>query len=188
MAFLTKDQLRAALTDFHEDIVSSIYLGGDVLIRELTALQRMAANEAAQNEGGEPNNYTYRAMLLQMMIVDPQTGTPYADGRRHPETNEPLIDPRTRTTVFTSDEIYDLMEGREVLVDELLTRGLRLSRLLPSDFRRRGVATDTAEHDAGPSTETDATDTGNDGDAQGVVADQREAHDGDDGADAGPIG
>lgn len=178
MAFLTKDQLKQRITELHEIVVSSPWLGGDVLLRELTAAQRMSAADAAQSEveGDAPNNYLYRAMLLQMMIADPDSGTPYGDRRTHPQTGEPLIDPRTRTPFFTSDEIVELMEGREGPVEELLQRGLGLSRLLPNDFRDRVATPDAPERDTGPRDGTDEADHREDADGAGESPDERTAH------------
>ena len=180
MAFLDKSAILAKLTDFHEETVTSIWLGGDVLIRELTAYERMSAQEACTytDDSGAPqfNASYHRGMLLQMMIVDPDSGTPYSDGRIDPRTGQPQIDPRTRRALFTSDEIMALMEGREGPVNDLLDRGMRLSRLLPDSFRGRTDAPNGSERDAGSGTETESTDTADDASRSVDVADERTAH------------
>lgn len=186
MGYLSKDEIKQRLFDFHETTVASVWLGGAVLLRELTAGQRLMVNDAAQNEdGAAPNNAFYRAALLQLMLVDPTSGQPYTDGRVHPETGQPLIDPRTRTPYFTSDELAELMDGREGAIDELLSHGLRLSRLLPTDFRNGTASADAAQHDQGSGAETGATEHREDGAGEDRAADLGAPHDpeaiGDDG-------
>jgi hypothetical protein len=182
ITFLPKERVLRALTDFHEEPVYSSYLGGYVLMRELSAAERLILQEAATGtaEDGSPTFDTalHRAMLLQLMLVDPTSGRPYADGRQHPTTGEPLIDPRTRTPLFTSDELSTILEGREGACADLINHGLRLSRLLPESFRSGDHAANTAEHDAGSGVSTggagSARDADGDADAVGVGT----AHDG----------
>ncbi len=189
MAYVSRDQLLTALTDFHEETVTSQWLGGDVLIRELTAYERMMAHEACTttDENGAPsfNSTWHRGMLLQMMLVDPSTGAPYRDGRIDPRTGQPQIDPRTRAPLFTSDEVLMLIEGREGPVNELLERGFRLSRLLPDSFRNRTESTNGRQRDAGSGAETEPADTAHDARRPVDALDERTAHDdqalGDDG-------
>lgn len=185
--YLDKAQFRTALTNFHEETVTSVHLGGSILIRELTALQRMMAQDAAQpaEEGGVPDNYLYKAMLLQMAIVDPASGEPYSDGRRHPQTGELVIDPRTRAPLFTAEESFEFMEGREVLIEGVLQRIVNLSRLLPTDFHRGNPQANGSEQHAGSGVDTAGADAANDGGDEGRAIDLGASHDGDDGESAG---
>lgn len=177
MGYLSKDEIKQRLFDFHETTVASVWLGGSVLLRELTAGQRLMVNDAAQNEdGAAPNNAFYRAALLQLMLVDPESGQPYADGRVHPETGQPLIDPRTRTPLFTSDELMDLMDGREGAIDELLSHGLRLSRLLPTDFRNGAAPADATEQHTGSSAEAGPAEYREDGPGEDRATDLGAPH------------
>lgn len=177
--FLSKEKLKAALTDLHEIVFDDPLLEGAVLLRELSAAQRLMVNEAAAREDGTIDNYLYRAMLLQMMIVDPDSGQPYADGREG-------IDPRTRKPLFDSDEVIELFEGgREIVMTKLLDAGLQLSRLSPADFRSRNAAANTPEPSAGQSAKADETDVRNDAGGEGGPADERETHDGEPSETAG---
>lgn len=193
--YLDKSAILARLTDFHEETVNSPWLGGDVLIRELTAGERMSAQEACTytDESGAPQfNGTYhRGMLLQMMIVDPNTGEPFADGRRDPRTGAIQIDPRTRTPLFTSDEITILIEGREGPVNALIDRGLRLSRLLPDAFRDRAAPPNGSERNAGSGAEVEPADSIDDAQRPIDATDERTSYDGqtlrDDGDAVGDI-
>lgn len=177
--FLSKEKLKAALTDLHEIVFDDPLLEGAVLLRELSAAQRLMVNEAAAREDGTIDNYLYRAMLLQMMIVDPDSGQPYADGREG-------IDPRTRKPLFDSDEVIELFEGgREIVMTRLLDAGLQLSRLSPADFRSRDAAANAPESSAGQSAKADEADVRNDAGGESGPADEREAHDGEPSETAG---
>jgi len=128
--YLSKAALLAALTRTHEKEVDGYFLGGKVLIRELTARQRLIAQQAAQAENpDEPDNGLYQAMLIQMCVVDPESGVNGADGR---------IDPRTRTPLFTIEDVRDLMESRwgavNALIDEITSlAGLGPAAMFSSD-------------------------------------------------------
>lgn len=54
--YLTRQELLAALTGTHERTIAPRLFGGKkILIRELTARQRLMANEAATAEDGDGN-------------------------------------------------------------------------------------------------------------------------------------
>lgn len=156
MKLLTKADLLQRLTDMHERIVADpILLGPDVgvLVRELTAEQRVQAQQAAgQEDADNPNEALYRALLMQFCVVDPDSGRPYADGRTNGD-GSPRIDPRTRMPLFTADEIIDLMAGRALLVDKLVNEISSLSALRPTDYKSSGPALNGVQRDAGPRAE-----------------------------------
>ena len=128
----------------HEQVLDSPVLGGKVLIREFTARQRVEMTEAANEEDPErPNQTLYRAMMIQYSVVDADSGTPYADGRLDRVTGLPAIDPRTRTPLFTIDEVVDLMDGRalpsQTLVDAISAlSAVRPDALFPSNSATNG--------------------------------------------------
>lgn len=132
MSVLKKADLFRRLTDIHERVVSHYLLGDDgVLIREMTAEQRMQAQEAANEDADNPNQALYVAMVLHFCLVDPDSGRLYADGRVGPD-GQPVIDPRTRAPLFTADDIVDLMQGRTLLVEHLFSEATKLSAVGPT--------------------------------------------------------
>jgi hypothetical protein len=145
----TREELLALLTETHEQVVTSPFFGGRrVLIREITARQRLQANAAAQAATPDnPDNALYRAMLVQMSVVNPQSGTPYADGRPGPD-GAPLIDPRTRTPLFTIEDVADLADGRDLALDALVTKIAALAGVGPRAMFRRSAPADGAKRDA----------------------------------------
>ena len=195
MPLLSKAEIVRRLTNFHEQEVVSIYLQGTVLLRELTAAQRLQLQEASQGAAEDgtpiPDYYTPRAMELQMMIVDPASGVPYADGRIDPATGQPRIDPRTRVPLFTPDETADLLNGREGAVNELIAAGRALSRLHPDDFHSGTASPNAAQRDTGAGVETRPADRGADAAGQDRALDLGAAHDdqavGDDGDTVGGV-
>lgn len=157
--YITRADLLAALTETHERTITPALFGGRaVLIRELTARQRTAATEAANRENpDEPDNTLYRAMLIQMSVVDPETGS--AD------------DPRTRTPLLTIDDILNIADGRHDLIIELTNAIVDLSQAAPRHLFRSDPAPDRAERDA------------HEGDADGGGRDRDAADQGSRGAD-----
>ena len=150
--FADKTTLKRALTHLHEQILDApfalLLFGGAVLIREISARARLAAQEAANAESADnPDQVLYWAMLIQQSVVDPQSGQPYADGRTGPD-GQPLIDPRTRTPLFTVDETLEIASGREVAVRELINRITDLSALGQSAMFSGGAPPDGGERDA----------------------------------------
>lgn len=188
---LSKEEILLRITTLHEQTLRSHYLDGEVTIRELTALERMAIREGAETEapidGAPPSvdSEIISAMELQLMLVQPGTGEPYADGRRHPLTNELLIDPRTREPIFTFDEARAAINGREGAVNELLGSGRRLSLLRPLDFRSRGHATDSSERDEGSGVQAVEGDASDNVDVESESPDERETYDDGDGSGEG---
>lgn len=162
---LSRAALLHSLTARHEKVITSLYLGGEVLIREPSAHERLIALEAAQKEDSEQiDNTLYRALLIQMCVVDPATGVPYADGRIDPATQQPAIDPRTRAPLLTPDDVAALMDARENGVAVLVNEITGMARLLPADFPSSDSAADATERDAGTGVETgDADDSGDAG-------------------------
>jgi hypothetical protein len=132
--FITKNALLAALTQTHEREVTSAFFGGKVLIREVTARQRLLAQQAAREDNPEdPDNALYQAMLIQMSVVDPDSGTRDSSGR---------IDPRTRTPLFSVDDVQNLTNARFGAVNELVEEitslaGLGPMAMFPSDQSTR---------------------------------------------------
>ena len=151
---LNKAQLLAALTHTHEREIISPFLGGRVHIRELTARQRMLAQQAAQAENPEePDNALYQAMLIQMCVVDPETGTADSTGR---------IDPRTRAPMFSVEDIQNLSDARFAAVSSLIDEITSLGGLGPAAMFSSGDAADGSERDAGASATGDESPAGED--------------------------
>ncbi len=143
-SYLSKAALLSALTHTHEKTVDGYFIGGTVLIRELTARQRLTAQQAAQAENpDEPDNGLYQAMLIQMCVVDPDSGTVGADGR---------IDPRTRTPLFTVDDVRDLMESRWGAVNALIEEITSLAGLGPQAMFSSDPPADSGERNQGAGT------------------------------------
>jgi len=169
--YLSKAALTAALTGLHEKAYTSPFLGGTILIREITARQRLQANQAAQAESPDaPDNALYQAMLVQMAVVDPESGTPGPDG---------AIDPRTRRPLFSADEVRNLAESRSIAFSDLVDEITALAALGPQAMFSGSPAPDRPERDARtgdpePGNETGApADSGpGDADERGALADQ----------------
>lgn len=144
MTYLSKAALKHALTSLHEETVESALLGGAVLVREPTAMEKMSAVEASRGDDPEApaDEVIARAFILQRCIVDPETGTAGPDG---------VIDPRTRAPLFSPDEINDLINSREQAMNFLYQRVARLGALLPDAFRSGTEAADDTRADTGAS-------------------------------------
>lgn len=152
--YTTRQQLLTTLTSTHEKTVDDPVLGR-ILIRELTARQRLAANEAATAENAEmPDQALYWAMLLQSAIVDPSTGTPGPDGR---------VDPRTRAPLFSVEDVQTLADGRDLLLQRLVNHVTSLAALGIAELRsfRPEDVSEQRDQDAGNTT----AGTGPEGDA-----------------------
>lgn len=139
--YLTRAELLSALTETHEKTITpALFGGGQVLIRELIGKQRLLANEAATAASPDaPDNALYRAMLVQSSVVDPDSGTPGPDGR---------IDPRTRTPLFAVADVQNIVNGRDLLLAELVEEIAALAALPPRFLFRGHRAADGAERDA----------------------------------------
>lgn len=121
-----------------------------VLIREFTARERQAANEAVTlDNAADPDQILYRAMLLQRCITDPSTGTPYADGRIDLSTGKPAIDPRTRTPVFTVADVQALADGRSLLFGALWDELLEVAAMSGGAMFSRSDTPNRDERDQG---------------------------------------
>ncbi len=154
MVYITREQILAALTHTHEREIDSPFFGGRVLIRELTARQRQQAQQAAAAENpDEPDNALYQAMLIQMCVVDPNTGVADATGR---------IDPRTRTPLFTVDDIQNLTDARAASTSLLINEITTLAGLGPAAMFSGGDAADSGERDTGAGVAGDENPAGED--------------------------
>jgi hypothetical protein len=152
MTYATPEAIRAALLETHERTLSDpatlAVFGGPVLIRELTAGQRLRAAAAARAENpDEPDMALFDAIRLHLCVVDPASGTPYADGRTD-DAGRPLIDPRTRVPIFSGDDVLALAEGRSAVAALLLDAIDDLSALRPVHLQGRHAAPDGGERDA----------------------------------------
>jgi len=126
--YLDKAALLHNLTALHEKTVTSKLLGGAVLIREVSARARLAANEAATAENPDkPDQSLYWAMLI----------------------HEGVIDPETKDRLFTIDEALTIVEGRDYAVQELVGHITTLAALGPRAMFRGGAAADRPQRDAG---------------------------------------
>jgi hypothetical protein len=135
--FLSKSALFASLVGINEKVVESDLLGGAVLIRELTARQRLIAREAATKDTeDEPDNALYYAMLIQFCVVDPETGVAGPDG---------TVDPHTRAPLFTPQELAVLAEGRASAVQLLVEQITSLSAMSPVSLRQGDQASERGE-------------------------------------------
>ncbi len=108
---LSKDALLANLAR-RERVVDAPAFGGPLLIRELLRPEYLAAQ--AFGDAGERdaatgkmlvNQWNWHAAVVAYGLVNGESGEPYADGRRDPETGQVPIDPNTRTPMFTPQEI-----------------------------------------------------------------------------------
>jgi len=143
------DAIRSALLTLHERTIDDpravAFFGGPVLVRELTAGQRLRATAAARYDNpDEPDVALYNAMVVQLCVVDPASGDPYADGRRD-DAGAPLIDPRTRKPVFAPDDLPALIEARDAPIGLLLDAIFDLGALLPRHTFRSDPTPDGAE-------------------------------------------
>jgi hypothetical protein len=152
VTYATADALRAALLGLHEQTLAADELtapggltigelfGGALLIRELTARQRLACEAAAvQDNPDEPDNALFRALVIQFGVVDPTTGTADAWGR---------VDPRTRVPLLSPEDAAELVEARAVPLQFIAGRILALSGMRAADHQRRHPGDDPAERDA----------------------------------------
>lgn len=169
-----KTRLRAAMTTLHEEPIDLPTWGlTGALLREFTARERQYAQEAIQTEAGEADvdQVLFRAMLLQRCITDPATGRPYTDGRAGPN-GQPLIDPRTRSPIFSIEDIQELADSRALLFNMLWDKLIALAAAAPISLFPGDRADERAERDAGAGDGGDAagasepTDQGT-GDADG---------------------
>lgn len=139
--YLDKAALLAALTHTHEKIVDAPFLGGKVLVRELTARQRLLAQQAAHAENPEePDNAMYQAMLIQMCVVDPDSGIADASGR---------VDPRTRTPLLTVEDVLNIYDARSGAVNGLIEHITSLAGLGPAAMFSGDSQANGSERDAG---------------------------------------
>lgn len=155
-----KERLRTALTALHEKPLEYPEWGiSGAMLREFTARERQYANDAVQEQGGaDPDQILFRAMLMQRCITDPATGRPYADGRTGP-SGSPLIDPRTRTPIFTVEEITELADGRAFLFTRIWDDLIELAAAAPASLFRGDRTDDGAERDQGAGDQGDGAGT-----------------------------
>src|SRR5262245_22883120 len=164
-AAMNKTALLSALTTLHEKPLDLPQWGlSGVLLREFTARERQWAQEAVQAEanGGDIDQVLYRAMLMQRCLTDPDTGRPYADGRTDGSTGQAAIDPRTRTPIFTVEEVADLADARAILFGVLWDNLLELAALGPQAMFSGDREDVSAERDTGAGVEGAGDATGAD--------------------------
>lgn len=138
--YTTRDALLAGLASPHERTVALPGVGR-VLIRELTARERQAISEAAQDEAGTSDDALFTALLVQRCVVDPDSGTPDATGR---------IDPRTRRPLLSPEDVAALADGRWLFLQRLREQIISLSALSSDALKSGDLAADGGEPDAGP--------------------------------------
>lgn len=120
---LTRAALGAAL-ELIERRVPSPVLGGELLIRELLRTEYDAAQQFATTgkvDGqGRPLVHVDRvnAAIFAAGVMDPESGDPYADGRRDDAGNL-VVDPRTRRPLVTAEEVL-AWPARPDLVDHIV--------------------------------------------------------------------
>jgi hypothetical protein len=150
-----RTKLLDAMQNVHERLIDYPQWGiTGVLLREFTARERQAANEAVNLDNPDnPEQILYRAMLLQRCITDPATGTPYADGRIDLSTGEKAIDPRTRTPVFTVADVTELADGRAMLFNTLWEELLEVAAMSSAAMFSRDQTADRSERDQGAGAE-----------------------------------
>lgn len=148
-----------------------------ILLREFTARERQAANEAVMlDNAADPDQILYRAMLLQRCITDPATGTPYADGRIDLSTGQAAIDPRTRNPVFTVEDVQALADGRSILFNTLWDELLEVAAMSGGAMFSRGGATNGGERDQGASDQGAESVASGNADQGSGDTDERTAH------------
>ena len=150
-----RTRLLDALEGVHERAIDYPQWGvTGILIREFTARERQAANEAVTLDNpADPDQVLFRAMLIQRCVTDPDTGTAYADGRLDLRTGNKAIDPRTRTPVFTVADVQSLANGRAALFNTLWDDLLEVAAMTGTAMFSRDHAPDSAERDQGAGAE-----------------------------------
>ena len=124
------------------------------LMREFTARERQAANDAVTLDNStDPDQILFRAMLLARCITDPESGSPYADGRLDLSTGKVAIDPRTRTPIFTIDDVQVLADGRSTLFNTLWDDLLEVAAMSGGAMFSRNHTPDGGERDQGAGAE-----------------------------------
>jgi hypothetical protein len=111
MAPLSKVAILAAITR-RERVIPAPVFEGALLARELSrpdyeACRAFAATEDVDSATGMAylDLWRWHAAIIAHGLVDPESGEAFADGRRDPETGQVPIDPATRSTLFTPDEV-----------------------------------------------------------------------------------
>lgn len=114
MTYLSRDQLLRNLTTLAERDLDVPALVGTVHLIELTGKQRQEASRAARlgtdaDGNDEFDNNLFRAVIVQMGVVDPETKQP----------------------VFSPADVEALRDGRHEAINTVATAILELSEMLP---------------------------------------------------------
>jgi len=146
-----RTKLLDAFQGVHERMIDYPQWGiTGVMLREFTARERQAANEAVTLDNpADPDQILFRAMLIQRCLTDPDTGRPYADGRIDLSTGEAAIDPRTRVSVFTVGDVKELADGRAALFNALWDDLLEVASMTGAALFSRGGTANGTERDPG---------------------------------------
>lgn len=87
-------------------------MGGAVLIRELLRVEFAAAEAFALTGDINPATgaklmdlWRWHAAVVAAGLMDPGSGRPFDPERRDPASGAILVDPATRTPMFTADEV-----------------------------------------------------------------------------------
>ena len=161
-----RTRLLDALEGVHERAIDYPQWGvTGILIREFTARERQAANEAVTLDNpADPDQVLFRAMLIQRCVTDPDTGTAYADGRLDLRTGNKAIDPRTRTPVFTVADVQSLANGRAALFNTLWDDLLEVAAMSGATFSRSVDVAVRGKRDAGAGDTEPQSETSGDAD------------------------
>lgn len=132
MTELTRTAVLSALTTLAESTVDIAALGGPVTIRELSARQRQQAQDAATAADPEsPDNALYRAMVVQMGVIDHATQAP----------------------LLTPEDVAVLANGRDRVMQRLAVAILELSEALPGHLKSGSDPADKGQRDTAPRAE-----------------------------------
>lgn len=123
---MTRQSLLATLTTLQEQTITLDLIGEPVTIRELTAKQIADAREAARDGGVFDGTY-WSAMIVQMGVIDAETKAP----------------------VFLPADVPALMEGRNLLIQELSTAIINLSAATPQHLEEAVKAQTFRQRNAG---------------------------------------
>jgi hypothetical protein len=173
-----RTQLLDAIEGVHERPINYPQFGvSGIILREFTARERQAANEAVTLDNADnPDQILFRAMLLQRCITDPETGEEYKDGRRDPTTGKPAIDPRTRRPIFTVTDIQSIADGRAALFNTLWDDLLEVASMTGAALFSRDHAADGSERGTGEGDQGAGSAVDEDAGKGTGNADERAAH------------
>lgn len=152
MTILNRDALLKAcspesLITVEEDIDM---LGGTVLIRELSAQQKMDSLEAAKDADTKQFNTALHNCIVMQMCV---------------------LDPGTKELLLSADDIPVLLSGRAGPVERIAARAWALSEAAPDHLKSGDSGPDERQQDAGNRAQTAGTRRGRSASAAGESGD-----------------